>query len=197
MPDELRALVFQTNATGTQTQGGGAQPDAILAGWVGLVASDRGLRYLSLPAATRNAALRRIRRSYPTAALVPDDAVLLEIAAQVRGYLGGNLRSFSIDLDLRGHTTFELAVWAATARIAYGETRSYGWVAAQVGGTANAAQAVGVALGNNPIPLIIPCHRVLGSDGSLHGFAGGLEMKARLLDLERGQGSFVLNFEPD
>jgi O-6-methylguanine DNA methyltransferase len=197
MLDELRALVVGTGATGTQTQAGRAQPDAILAGWVGLVTSDRGLRYLSLPAATYNAALRRMRRSYPTAALVSDDAVLLEIAAQVCAYLAGNLRSFSIDLDLRGHTTFELAVWAATARIPYGETRSYGWVAAQVGGTATAAQAVGAALGNNPIPLIIPCHRVLGSDGSLHGFAGGLEMKARLLDLERGQGSFVLNFEPD
>jgi methylated-DNA-[protein]-cysteine S-methyltransferase len=88
-----------------------------------------------------------------------------------------------------------LAVWAAAARIPYGETRSYGWIAGQVGGGPGAAQAVGAALGGNPIPLIIPCHRVLGFDGSLHGFAGGLEMKARLLDLERGQGPLVPNAE--
>jgi O-6-methylguanine DNA methyltransferase len=195
MLDELRALVFNVGRAGAPTQPDGAQGDAILTGWVGLVASERGLRFLSLPAPSYNMALRRIRRSYPNAALVPNDAALLEIAAQVRSYLAGNLRAFSLDLDLRGHTTFELAVWAATSRIPYGETRSYGWVAEQIGGSLAAAQAVGAALGDNPVPLIIPCHRVLGSDGSLHGFAGGLEMKARLLDLERGQGTFVLDFE--
>jgi len=193
MPDELRALVFRAGAPEGPDAPDERQPDAILAGWVGLVASDRGLRFLGLPAPAYDDALRRIRRSYPNAALAPDDAALLEIAAQVCSYLAGSLHAFAVELDLRGYTTFELTVWAAAARIPYGETRTYGWIAARVGGGPGAAQAVGAALGGNPIPLIIPCHRVLGSDGSLHGFAGGLEMKARLLDLERGQEPFIMD----
>lgn len=192
MLDELRALVFLAGSAVVPTEPDERPPDAILSGWVGLVASERGLRYLGLPVPTYEAALRHIRREYPNAALAPDDAALLAIAEQVRAYLAGNLRVFSADLDLRGHMPFELAVWAAAARIPYGETRTYGWIAAQVGGP-GAAQAVGAALGDNPVPLIIPCHRVLGFDGSLHGFAGGLEMKARLLDMERGQGAFALH----
>jgi methylated-DNA-[protein]-cysteine S-methyltransferase len=193
MPDEPRALVFLAGSADVAAEPDDRPPDAILRGWVGLVASERGLRYLGLPAPTYEAALRRIHREYPNAALAPDDAALLVIAEQVRAYLTGNLRVFSVDLDLRGHMPFELAVWAAAARIPYGETRTYGWIAAQVGGGPGAAQAVGAALGDNPVPLIIPCHRVLGFDGSLHGFAGGLEMKARLLDLERGQGALTID----
>jgi O-6-methylguanine DNA methyltransferase len=191
MPDELRALVFRAGSRDTHAAPEAGNSDAILSGWVGLVASERGLRYLGLPARTYEVALQRIRGDYPNAVLAPDNANLLEIARQVRAYMAGNLRDFSVDLDLRGHTPFELAVWAAATRIPYGETRTYGWIASQVGGGPGAAQAVGAALGNNPIPLVIPCHRVLGSDGTLHGFAGGLEMKARLLDLERGQSSLV------
>jgi methylated-DNA-[protein]-cysteine S-methyltransferase len=191
MPDELRALIFRVGNVDAQIGPDERPPNAILSGWVGLVASERGLRYLGLPAPTYESALRRVRRDYPNAGLAPDDATLLRISEQVRAYLAGDQRVFSADLDLRGHTPFELAVWAAATRIPYGETRSYGWIAAQVGGGPGAAQAVGAALGDNPVPLIIPCHRVLGSDGTLHGFAGGLEMKARLLDLERGQGTLV------
>jgi O-6-methylguanine DNA methyltransferase len=191
MPDELRALVFRAGELDADAGPDERLPDAILSGWVGLVASERGVRYLGLPALTYDAALLRIRRDYPNAALRPDDAFLLEIARQVCAYLAGDMQEFSVDLDLRGRTSFELAVWAATDRIPYGETRTYGWIAAQVGGGPGAAQAVGAALSDNPVPLIIPCHRVLGSDGTLHGFAGGLEMKARLLDLERGQGALV------
>jgi methylated-DNA-[protein]-cysteine S-methyltransferase len=191
MPDEARALVFRAGAIDDAAGPDERRPDAILNGWVGLVASERGLRYLGLPALSYETALRRIRLDYPDATLAPDDAALLEIARQVRAYLSGELHEFTADLDLRGRTPFELAVWAAAERIPYGETRTYGWIAAQVGGGPGAAQAVGAALGDNPVPLIIPCHRVLGSDGTLHGFAGGLEMKARLLDLERGQGALV------
>jgi methylated-DNA-[protein]-cysteine S-methyltransferase len=191
MPDELRALVFRAEVSEVSGTPGERPAEAILNGWLGLVASERGLRFLGLPAPTYEAALQHVRRNYPNAVLAPDDAGLLSVAGQVRAYLAGDLRVFSIDLDLRGHTPFELAVWAAAARIPYGETRTYGWIAAQVGGGPGAAQAVGAALGDNPIPLIIPCHRVLGFDGTLHGFAGGLEMKARLLDLERGQGTLI------
>lgn len=171
MADELRATVFEVDDWG----------------WIGLVVSDRGLRMLVLPRHTGEDAQRTLRKHYPDAPLVDDDPVLADIVQQVRDYLAGQRRTFDVSVDLRGHTSFELAVWAAAGRVTYGETRTYAWVAAQVGEGPGAAQAAGAALGANPVPLIIPCHRVIGADGSLHGFAGGLRMKARLLALESGQ----------
>jgi methylated-DNA-[protein]-cysteine S-methyltransferase len=170
-------------------------------GWVGLVASERGLRLLTLPSATRAAALHTIRADYPDVSLVEFDpaaadsgaAGLIQAAQQVRAYLAGDLREFSVPLDLRGHTSFALTVWAIALRIPYAQTRSYAWVARQAGGGGQGIyQAVGAALGSNPIPLIIPCHRVVGSDGGLHGYAGGLAMKARLLALETGQARLLI-----
>ncbi len=187
MPDDLRALVFQIEQEAVQPP-----PDqsdlAILRGWIGLAATERGLRMLTLPVASRETALNALREHYPDAPIVPDNDTLLEIARQVRAFLRGELREFTVTLDLRGYTSFSLGVWAATSRIAYGQTRTYRWIAEQIGGGgAGVYQAVGSALGANPVPLIIPCHRVIGSDGSLHGFAGGLQMKAQLLALESGQ----------
>ena len=78
----------------------------------------------------------------------------------MQAYLAGELEQFAVTLDLRGHTSFELAVWAAVARIPFGQTRTYSWVADQVGGGRGAAQAAGAAVGDNPAPLIVPCHRV-------------------------------------
>lgn len=182
MPDDLRAMLYEI-APGE----GGPW------GWVALAASTRGLRYLSLPAAKAETALRSVRRHYPDAALGAEDPFLLDVACQVDEYLHGVRQEFAVDLDLRGHTTFELSVWAITSHIAYSETRTYGWIAGQVGGGPGVAQAVGAALGSNPVPLIVPCHRVIGSDGSLHGFAGGLLMKARLLALENHQMALPLN----
>lgn len=176
MAGEARTLVFEVETWG----------------WIGLGASIQGLRILTLPRRTEQAALRALRQHYRETAMMPADDELRETARQVGAFLRGELREFTVTLDLRGHTPFELAVWAAVARIPYGQTRTYTWVADQVGGGRGAAQAVGAAVGANPIPLIIPCHRVIGADGSLHGFAGGLAMKARLLALESGQGSFGL-----
>lgn len=174
MTDDLRAQIFEVTDWG----------------WLGLVASERGLRALFLPRKSEEAVRRDLGRSYADVRFVAEDAFLADVAAQVRAYLAGELRDFNVPLDLRGSTTFALGVWAATARIGYGETRSYRWVADQVGGGgAGIYQAVGAALGANPAPLIVPCHRVVGSDGSLHGYAGGLDMKQRLLALETGQGS--------
>lgn len=178
MADELHALVFDVETPRW--------------GWVGLVASARGLRLLTLPSATSEAAWRRIRRHYPQAEPAPDDPMLLAVAEQVRAYLAGQPLTVTAPLDLQGHMSFELAVWAAASRIPYGQTRTYAWIAEQAGGAAGAAQAAGAALGDNPVPLIIPCHRVIGSDGELHGFAGGLEMKVRLLAMESGQPTLGL-----
>ena len=183
MGEGLRALIFEVAATDV----------APAWGWIGLVASDEGLRLLTLPLRTRDLALRRVRKHYADVGLAPADPFLVSVAGQVTGYLTGACREFSVNLDLRGHTTFELSVWAITRRIGWGETRTYGWIAGQVGGGPGTAQAVGAALGNNPIPLIIPCHRVIGSDGSLHGFGGGLNMKARLLALETRQMTLELD----
>ena len=181
-PDELSATVFQVDPPGT--------PAVSCWGWVGLAASTRGIRLLVLPTATGEEALAQLHQHYPGIPVVADHPVLQLARRQILAYFAGELSDFSVDLDLRGHTPFALTVWAAARRVGYGETCTYGWIADQMGGV-GAAQAVGTALGSNPIPLIIPCHRVVGSDGSLHGFAGGLSMKARLIAMESGQAALL------
>jgi O-6-methylguanine DNA methyltransferase len=191
MADDLRAFIFQIQEATGQPSSEEQSDFASLRGWIGLVASERGLRMLTLPVADRDTALSTLRGHYPDAPIGPDDDALLEVARQVQAYLRGELREFTVTLDLRGYTAFSLAVWAAASRIAYGQTRTYRWIAEQAGGGgAGIYQAVGSALGANPVPLIIPCHRVIGSDGSLTGYAGGVEMKERLLALESGQAAF-------
>ena len=105
-----------------------------------------------------------------------------EAAGQLGEYFAGERRSFDLPLDLHG-TPFQLDVWRALMEIPYGETRTYAEQAAAIGRPA-AVRAVGAANGRNPISIVIPCHRVVGSDCSLTGFAGGLEAKASLLSLE-------------
>lgn len=114
-----------------------------------------------------------------------DDAhpVLGETARQLDAYFAGRLTAFDLPLDFRG-TAFQRAVWAALLDIPYGETRSYGEIARAVDSPA-AVRAVGAANGRNPISIVAPCHRVVGASGKLTGFAGGLEAKAFLLELER------------
>jgi O-6-methylguanine DNA methyltransferase len=191
MADDLRAFIFRIGEPSGQPSSEDQSGFAVVRGWIGLVASERGLRMLTLPVADRDTALSTLRSHYSDVSVVPDDDTLLEVARQVQAYLAGELREFTVTLDLRGYSAFALAVWAATNRIAYGQTRTYRWIAEQAGGGgAGIYQAVGSALGANPVPLIIPCHRVVGSDGSLTGYAGGLEMKERLLALESGQQAF-------
>jgi len=108
--------------------------------------------------------------------------ILLETERQLSEYFKGERRTFSLKLDFIG-TDFQKKVWHALLTIPYGETRTYGQVAKQIGAP-KAQQAVGAANGKNPISIIAPCHRVVGSTGKLVGFAGGLENKALLLDLE-------------
>jgi len=112
-----------------------------------------------------------------------DDA-FAEVRRQLDEYFDGSRRRFDLSLALIGND-FELMVWEALREIEYGETASYGEIAARIGHP-SAARAVGLANGRNPIALIVPCHRVIGADGSLTGYGGGLERKQFLLDLERG-----------
>jgi methylated-DNA-[protein]-cysteine S-methyltransferase len=112
-----------------------------------------------------------------------------EVARQLSEYFAGRRREFDLPLALRGNE-FELRVWAALRDIPYGETASYGQIARAIGAP-TAARAVGLANGRNPISVIVPCHRVIGADGSLTGYGGGLPRKRYLLDLEAGALSLV------
>jgi len=103
--------------------------------------------------------------------------------AELAEYFAGRRQEFSVQLDLRG-TPFQQRVWAQLLTIPYGETRSYGEIARALGGV-RYARAVGSANHHNPVPIIVPCHRVIGSNGQLTGYAGGVDLKARLLALEK------------
>jgi methylated-DNA-[protein]-cysteine S-methyltransferase len=120
----------------------------------------------------------------PRADWVEDDAAFAAATRQLGEYFAGERATFELELALEG-TDFQLRAWNALRAIPYGETRSYGEQARRIG-SPRAVRAVGLANGQNPIAIIVPCHRVLGADGSLTGFGGGLENKRRLLDLEAG-----------
>jgi O-6-methylguanine DNA methyltransferase len=109
--------------------------------------------------------------------------IVKEAQAQLVAYLHGTRREFSVPVDLSGGTAFQRRVWRTIQRIPFGRVRSYRWVAARVGGT-QYARAVGMALGANPVPIVVPCHRIVAHDGSLGGFSCGLQVKRRLLKLE-------------
>jgi methylated-DNA-[protein]-cysteine S-methyltransferase len=109
--------------------------------------------------------------------------ILIQAERQIADYLARKRRRFSVAIDIQG-TSFQKQVWEALLAIPFGETRTYGDLAKQLG-RPQAARAVGAATGRNPISIIVPCHRVVGSSGKLTGFAGGLDAKARLLELER------------
>lgn len=115
----------------------------------------------------------------------PDEAAFPEAVDQLTAYFAGELQEFDLELDLVG-TEFQRRVWGALLTIPYGETRSYGEIALQVG-SPGASRAVGLANGHNPVGIIVPCHRVIGANGSLTGYGGGLDRKKLLLDLEKGR----------
>jgi methylated-DNA-[protein]-cysteine S-methyltransferase len=112
------------------------------------------------------------------------------VLEQLREYFAGDRTRFEVRLAPRG-TAFQLRVWEALLEIPYGETESYGELAVRVG-SPGAARAVGLANGSNPIALIVPCHRVIGANGSLTGYGGGMERKRWLLDLEAGRRSLAV-----
>jgi methylated-DNA-[protein]-cysteine S-methyltransferase len=137
-------------------------------GTLGLVASERGLT----------------RVLWSARGLADDPSALVdEAAAQLEAYFAGELTSFAIPLDLEG-TDFQRQCWLALATIPYGQTVSYGEQARRLGLGPDAARAVGAANGQNPVPLVLPCHRVIGANGSLTGFGGGLPLKRFLLEHE-------------
>lgn len=112
-----------------------------------------------------------------------EDALLLRAERELAEYFAGRRRSFSVPLCIRG-TPFQLLVWRALADIPYGQAETYGSIARRIG-RESACRAVGMACNQNPLPILLPCHRVLGAGNRLTGYAGGLEMKKYLLELER------------
>jgi AraC family transcriptional regulator of adaptative response/methylated-DNA-[protein]-cysteine methyltransferase len=150
-----------------------------------VAATDRGLCAVRL--GREQVALEsELRAEFPRAAVTRDDKGMAEMAALVSDLAVGRPRPDVSDLPIDVHATaFRRRVWEALRRIPAGETRSYGQVAAAIGAP-KAARAVGAACGANPVAIVVPCHRVLASDGSLHGYAYGLARKRQLLDAERG-----------
>jgi len=146
-----------------------------------LAGDEGGLRLVHFATGRRPTSLRR--------EWIEDRAPFKEVMRQLDSYFAGKLQDFDLPLVLDG-TEFQLLVWRHLRKIPYGETVSYGQLARQIG-SPDAARAVGLANGSNPIPIIIPCHRVIGSNGDLTGFGGGLPVKKKLLALESRQLSFL------
>ena len=152
-------------------------------GWIGISETTKGIDAVVLPQESRQAVLSELPGA--TAERLDGQASprLREAQAQLTDYLAGTRRSFDLPLDLSRGTSFQQKVWRTLRRISYGRLRSYQWVAVRVGGS-QYARAVGNAVGANPMPIVIPCHRIVAQDASLGGFSGGLATKWRLLRLE-------------
>jgi len=129
--------------------------------------------------------LKRLREHFP-GKIIKDDRKNGKVLSQLKKYLKGELKRFDCKLDFRG-TPFQKKVWAALAKIPYGQTRSYKEIAQAIG-RSKAFRAVGNANGENSIPLILPCHRVIESNGGLGGFGHGIKVKKQLLDFEKAHG---------
>jgi methylated-DNA-[protein]-cysteine S-methyltransferase len=152
-------------------------------GWVGIATSPDGLLALTLPEPTQERSLEPLLERLGKTQLY-DDPRLDSLKRKLQHYFDGQRVLFDEPLDLGEATAFQRRVWLAVRDIPYGETRSYGQIARQVG-SPGAARAVGQAMAANPLPIVVPCHRVIGSDGDLRGFGGGLDLKQRLLEMER------------
>jgi len=152
-------------------------------GWVGTAVSPEGLLATGLPVTSPEEALAPLRRRWP-GAQEGTNARLAALHEKLQRYfLGEDVDLSTESLDLRRATDFQARVWELVRSIPRGQVRSYRWVARQAG-SPQGARAVGRAMATNPFPIVVPCHRVVGQDGHLTGFGGGLDMKSRLLAME-------------
>ena len=149
-----------------------------------IASTDAGVCQLALPRSEPEKFFLWIQRIFPQTQLVEAAERNTRPIAELIAYSKGQLEEFTTSLDMRG-TEFQRAVWQAVARIPYGETRSYADIARSVG-RPRAFRAVGAANGANPLPLFVPCHRVIGADGALTGYGGGVALKDQLLQMEKG-----------
>jgi methylated-DNA-[protein]-cysteine S-methyltransferase len=149
--------------------------DTGLIGTLTLVGDEQGLRHIVFPKENNPTTIQDDWRKRPD--------LFASVKAQLRAYFKGELKRFDLSLAPEG-TPFQLKVWQALLTITYGELVTYKTIAEAIANP-KAVRAVGGAIGKNPIPIIVPCHRCIGSDGSLTGFGGGLDTKKRLIDLEQ------------
>jgi len=145
-------------------------------------ASKRGLCCLTLPNESFDVVDEFLRRSFPEATLEKNSEWMQPYLTELKEYLEGKRYDFTVAVDLRG-TPFQLSVWEALSKIQHGQSVTYTQIAESIG-RPTAVRAVGAAIGANPIPFVIPCHRVIGKNGNLTGYRGGLEVKSALLQLE-------------
>jgi len=164
MPQELFYVIFKT---------------AI--GWIGIIGSAKGLLHVTLPQTSKLDIIRILGFKLNQAEL--SNGRFKGTIKHLRAYFSGYKVEFYDKLDLSDATHFQREVWQATKCIPYGETRSYSWVARQIN-RPQASRAVGQALRRNPLPIVIPCHRVVANDGGIGGFSSGQDMKRYLLNLE-------------
>jgi methylated-DNA-[protein]-cysteine S-methyltransferase len=152
------------------------------AGRLLIVSSGKGLAAILLPASGKDQ-MQSLKKMFPKADLKEDAENNREAFNQLKEYFDGKRKAFDLKLDLRG-SDFKKAALKKVMKIPFGETKTYGGIAKEMGNP-NASRAVGSANRTNPVPIVIPCHRVIGSNGALVGYGGGLKMKQWLLDFER------------
>jgi len=152
-------------------------------GWMGLVGDEKGVQRIYLPEPSREDLVERITREFPNGR--EGDQALAEAKKEILEYLDGCRKKFEIPLDLSWATPFQQKVYQTMLAIPFGRVQTYRWLAEKIGNP-KGLRAVGSANGKNRCPLVVPCHRIVGSDGRLTGFSapGGLELKAQLLRLE-------------
>lgn len=155
-------------------------------GVIRIASTEKGVCKIALPEESQEEFFRWLRAHFGPQNVIEDKGKNEAVLAELEKYLADELREFQSPLDLRG-TEFQKKVWREVRAIPYGATRSYRAIAEKIGHP-RAYRAVGTANGANPIPIIVPCHRVIGKDGSLKGYGSGLAMKERLLRLERAIG---------
>ena len=155
-----------------------------------LAVTEGGVARIGLPRSSGPGFAGWLRTTFADAERVPWLPLVDKLSQELAEYFAGRRREFSIPLDLRG-TDFQRAVWRAIGAIPYGQTRTYGGIATDAG-RPRAVRAAGTATGNNPVPILIPCHRVIAAQGRLGGFSGGLDAKRRLLALERASTGLLI-----
>jgi len=152
-------------------------------GWVGISEAAKGIDAIALPKGSKRAIESGLREMTAGPFESGESARLEAARRQVLEYLAGARNTFEVPIDLSRGTPFQRQVWRVLQRVPYGKLRSYQWIAARVGGR-HYARAVGNAVGANPLPIVVPCHRIVAQDASLGGFSCGLPMKRKLLTLE-------------
>lgn len=183
MTDARERLVARARREGLETVGYRVMDSPLGPLWIAV--GPKGVLAIHYGAEPDAGELARIVRRYGPGVL-PDARRADAVARELDQYFAGKRRSFDVPVDLTPLTDFQRRILRATAQVDFGEVSTYAKVARKAGND-KASRAAGQALGGNPIPIVVPCHRILASDGSLGGYAGGLEAKRRLLQLERGE----------